>query len=86
MNAYIGFHRETEMPEADAGHTWDIVAADKAKKEWPVTVHGGDYKYEGWLVSHFFKRSGAVRFVVEDCNGRLFIHSASQIELLKLEE
>jgi hypothetical protein len=44
-----------------------------------VTVKGGDYTYEGWIVAIFSKRSGATRYVVEDDNGRLFIHNDGQI-------
>lgn len=45
-----------------------------------VRVQATDYAYEGWLVSVFRKRSDATRCVVEDDNGRLFIHNAGQIE------
>jgi hypothetical protein len=45
----------------------------------PVTVRGGDYSYDGWLVSVFKKRKGQWRAVVEDEGGRLFIHNASQV-------
>jgi hypothetical protein len=47
-----------------------------------VRVQGGDYVYEGWLDAIFPKRSGAVRVVVEDENGRLFVHNTKQIERL----
>ena len=52
---------------------------DEANEPPPVTVKATDYVYDGWLMSVFNKRSGAVRCVVEDENGRLFIHNASQI-------
>ena len=45
----------------------------------PVTVKASDYSYDGWLVSVFPKRSHQLRCVVEDANGRLFIHNASQL-------
>lgn len=45
-----------------------------------VIVTAKDYAYEGAIVSVFPKRKGAVRCVVEDDNGRLFIHNAEQIE------
>jgi hypothetical protein len=44
-----------------------------------VHVTGSDYSYDGWLVAFFAKRSGAIRYVVEDINGRLFIHNAKQL-------
>jgi hypothetical protein len=47
----------------------------------PVTVTGGDYSYAGWLNVVFEKRSGAVRCVVEDENGRLFVHNAKQLDV-----
>jgi len=47
--------------------------------EVKVTVSGGDYTYAGTLAGLVFKRSGAIRYVVEDDNGRLFIHNARQL-------
>ena len=44
-----------------------------------VNVIATDYSYEGWLAGIAIKRSGAIRYVVEDDNGRLFIHNAAQI-------
>ena len=47
----------------------------------PVTVQGKDYSYEGWIVARFPKRkSGEIRYVVEDENGRLFIHNQDQLK------
>ena len=37
------------------------------------------YSYEGWLVGVVIKRSGTIRYVLEDDNGRLFIHNEKQI-------
>lgn len=45
----------------------------------PVRVTANDYAYDGWLLASFQKRSGAWRCVVEDVNGRLFIHNAGQL-------
>lgn len=45
----------------------------------PVTVTANDYSYDGWLVAKFKKRSGHLRCVVEDANGRLFIHNFLQL-------
>lgn len=44
-----------------------------------LTVKGRDYEYEGYLAGIATKRSGAIRYIVEDDHGRLFIHSAEQI-------
>jgi hypothetical protein len=44
-----------------------------------VTVTGNDYIYQGWLAGLVIKRNGAIRYVVEDDNGRLFIHNAKQL-------
>lgn len=44
-----------------------------------VRVTANDYAYDGWLLSVYQKRSGAWRCVVEDVNGRLFIHNAGQL-------
>lgn len=51
-----------------------------------VKVQASDYAYEGWLAAIFEKRSGAFRAVVEDDNGRLFIHNASQITIARAKE
>lgn len=55
-----------------------------------ITVHGGDYSYRGWLMSVFPKRPRGEkldagrddqwRAVVQDDNGRLFIHRLDQLE------
>lgn len=46
-----------------------------------VRVTAGDYSYDGYIASVFLKvKSGAARCVVEDDNGRLFIHSPAQLE------
>jgi hypothetical protein len=58
----------------------ELLAAD-ANPQWVhVRVKATDYEYEGWLVTAFGKRRPTqVRCVVEDDNGRLFIHNASQL-------
>ena len=61
--------------------TDDELLAIDAEPQWvQVEVAGGDYRYWGWVVSVFSKRrKGQVRCVVEDSNGRLFIHNAGQL-------
>jgi hypothetical protein len=54
----------------------------RAIEKNPVHVKANDYRYDGWLVSAFSKRSGQWRCVVEDDDGRLFIHNAGQITAL----
>jgi hypothetical protein len=44
-----------------------------------VHVIGGDYEYDGVLVGTITKTTGAIRYVVEDGNRRLFIHNAQQL-------
>lgn len=45
-----------------------------------VHVTGGDYSYFGYLTAVFRKRRGGlIRCVVEDENGRLFIHNSKQV-------
>ena len=44
-----------------------------------VKIQANDYSYEGWVVATFTKRGGATRIVVEDDNGRLFIHNLTQV-------
>jgi hypothetical protein len=45
----------------------------------PLHVIGSDYEYDGTLRGIAVKVSGAVRYIIEDDNRRLFIHSAKQI-------
>jgi hypothetical protein len=54
---------------------------DCIQERLPVIVRGGDYTYEGVPVAIFYKLTGAPRVVVEDINGRLFIHNPGQIEV-----
>lgn len=44
-----------------------------------VVKDAGDYVFEGVIISVFHKRSGAVRFVVEDDRGLCFIFNAAQL-------
>jgi len=52
-----------------------------AEIDAPVPVHvvANDYACDGWIVAAFEKRGGAKRCVVEDPNGRLFIHNSRQL-------
>lgn len=43
---------------------------------------GGDYSFEGYVVSAFYKLSGKSRYVVEDDRGILHIYSDKNLELL----
>lgn len=52
----------------------------------PVQKVGGDYTFEGWVVAAFTKRSGAVRFVVEDDRGVLHVYSQKNLELRDPEQ
>jgi len=44
-----------------------------------VEKSGGDYRFSGVVVAGFAKRSGAVRYVVEDERGLLFIFNGDQL-------
>jgi hypothetical protein len=46
-----------------------------------VRVQGSDYAYAGELVGMAIKKSGAIRYIVEDHNGRLFVHNGKQLGL-----
>jgi hypothetical protein len=48
-------------------------------KPIPLHVTGSDYGYDGTLQGIIVKRSGVIRYVIEDDNRRLFIHNARQI-------
>ncbi len=41
---------------------------------------GGDYTFDGVVVSAFLKRSGQVRYVVEDDRGLLFIFNEQSLQ------
>ena len=45
-----------------------------------VEKQGGDYTFEGVIVGVIEKRSGAIRYVVEDDRGLLFIFRDTQLE------
>lgn len=47
-----------------------------------VRKDGGDYRFEGWVDAIIVKRSGQVRFVVEDNRGLLFIFSEKDLKLV----
>ncbi len=42
---------------------------------------GGDYQFEGQVVAAFAKKSGAIRYVVEDDRGVLHIYSDKNLML-----
>lgn len=44
-----------------------------------VTKRGGDYEFDGVIVDVIRKRSGAIRYVVEDDRGLLLIMNAKQV-------
>jgi hypothetical protein len=50
-----------------------------------VKVTGGDYVYLGWLVGMSKKLNGVIRANVQDETGRLFIHNAGQVEVVKVQ-
>lgn len=44
-----------------------------------VAKNCGDYRFTGWVAAVFAKRSGLVRYVVEDERGMLMIMSENQL-------
>ncbi len=59
----------------------ELLAIDPARQP-AVTVTANDYSYDGWLVAVFAKHRNfpqQIRCVVEDDNGRCFIHNARQV-------
>lgn len=50
--------------------------SDKVKK---IT---GDYSFEGEIVAKFTKKSGVIRFVVEDDRGILHIYSEKNLQVV----
>jgi len=51
-----------------------------------VIKDGGDYTFRGQVVAIFQKRSGAVRYVVENDDGILHIFSAANLTLISRHE
>lgn len=51
-----------------------------------VIKRGGDYTFDGIVLSAFRKRSGSPRYVVENEAGILHIFGVSQIELNNCDE
>lgn len=47
-----------------------------------VRVTKRDYSYDGYIVGLILKQSGAIRTVVEDNCGRLFIHNSTELTLI----
>lgn len=45
-----------------------------------VIKEGGDYRFEGEIVSIFKKKSGVWRYVVENDDGMLMIMNATQLK------
>jgi len=45
-----------------------------------VIKDSGDYTFEGWIVAVFHKRSGMVRYVVENPAGILHIYSEKNLK------
>jgi len=50
-----------------------------------VAKDGGDYRFVGVVVAVFTKKSGKVRYVVENKDGILHIFSESQLILIECE-
>lgn len=55
---------------------------EAANRRQHVAIKAADYTYVGWVVGAFCKMRGPARCVVEDQNGRLFIHNAGQLSSL----
>jgi hypothetical protein len=47
-----------------------------------VVKDGGDYTFEGEIIGVFTKRSGAIRYAVEDDRGLILILNRSQFMLV----
>lgn len=63
----------TECPDQPPTTTPDLHVGDKVSKT------GGDYHFDGTIVSEFRKISGLIRYVVEDDRGVLHIYSAKNL-------
>lgn len=62
-------------PHMERRSTQGVSLGDKVKKT------GGDYFYSGVIVGVIHKQRGAIRYVVEDDRGMLFIFRAEQLEV-----
>lgn len=66
----------TRMQETELERITGLKVGDRVIKS------GGDYAFEGTVVTAFQKLGGAVRLVVEDERGLLLIHSANTVKRL----
>lgn len=46
----------------------------------PVRARGIGFEYDGWVIATAIKRSGGLRVIVEDGDGRIFIHNANELD------
>jgi len=58
----------------------------KFKLKDKVRKVGGDYKYEGVVAGIVYKKSGQIRYVVEDDRGMLFIFNEKGLEKMNKKE
>lgn len=54
----------------------------KLKRGYKVAKRSGDYTFFGWIVAIFKKRSGQIRYVVEDERGLLLIMNEQQLQFV----
>jgi hypothetical protein len=66
-------------PLTERGADYGYMLIPLGRKAPKVAVQGGDYKYSGRVRGLAIKSTGALRYVVEDRNRRLFIHNAGQL-------
>ena len=69
------FSKRSKQSRTSAVQTLNV--GDKVRKV------GGDYVFDGVIVSSFLKISGKVRYVVEDDRGILHIFSEKNLKLLE---
>ncbi len=72
--------RAERTPEENRFVDVTSILPSRRHAETNVTVTATDYSYTGRLAGLAWKKSGALRYVVEDGSGRLFIHNAKQID------
>lgn len=76
------FVRRSPLQERiDKGLQQNPTAEPKFKRGDRVHKTGGDYEFDGWVVAVYNKRrSGLVRYVVEDARGMNMIMSEGQLK------
>ncbi len=74
MSGYDFWNLWTKTTASVQPPPWRFAVGDEVYKD------SGDYTFAGWVVSRYTKRSGVIRYVVEDYRGLNFIFPESSLK------